>query len=161
MIYILFISAYSKSWTNDLFTTSLYILRPDKMYYLDWKKKFLSIISRSALYAWWFHAVRWRNITNNKMEHQTLRKFLALWESRIVLKNSNYIKWIIYMYTGCFFFHVHIFIAYGGMRTTLYGNFVLCKFKFCKKLQRFEFICEKTIFALKSSFFTKMSWRLA
>ena len=62
---------------------------------------------------------------------------------------------------GVSFFHVHIFTKYGGMRTTLYGNFVLCKFKFCKKLQRFEFICEKTIFAVKSLFFTKISWKLA
>ena len=57
------------------------------------------------------------------------------------------------VYTGCFLFRVHIFTTYGGMRTTLFGNFVLCKFKFCKKLQRFEFICEKTIFAVKSLFF--------
>ena len=46
------------------------------------------------------------------------------------------------VYTGCFFFHVHIFTAYGGMRTPLYGNFVLCKFIFCKRLQRFEFVFE-------------------
>ena len=41
------------------------------------------------------------------------------------------------------------------MKTTVYGNFILCKFKFSKKLQHFEFICEKTIFAIKSLFFTK------
>ena len=56
---------------------------------------------------------------------------------------------------GVSFFHVHIFTTYGGMRTTLYGNFVLCKFKFCKKLQRFEFIFEKTIFDVNSLFFYK------
>ena len=44
---------------------------------------------------------------------------------------------------GVSVFHVHIFTTYGGIKTTLYGNFILCKFKFCKKLQRFEFICEK------------------
>ena len=36
------------------------------------------------------------------------------------------------------------------MKITLYGYFILCKFKFKKNLQRFEFICEKTIFAVKS-----------
>ena len=62
----------------------------------------------------------------------------------------------IYIYKqGVSIFHVHIFTTYGGMRTTLYGNFVLCKFKYCKKLQRFEFICEKTIFAVKSLFLQK------
>ena len=62
---------------------------------------------------------------------------------------------------GVSFFHVHIFTTYGGMRTTLYVNFVLCEFKFCKKLQRFEFICQKTILAVKSLFFFKNSWKLA
>ena len=54
-------------------------------------------------------------------------------------------------------FHVHIFTTYGDMKTTLYGNFILCKFKFGKKLLRFEFICEKPIFAVKALFFTKIS----
>ena len=57
------------------------------------------------------------------------------------------------MYTGVSVFHLHIFTTYGGMKITLYANFILCKFKFCKKLQRFEFICEKPIFAAKSFFF--------
>ena len=56
---------------------------------------------------------------------------------------------------GVSLFRVSIFTTYGSMRTTLYGNFVLCKLKFCKKLQRFEFNGEKTIFAIKSLFFTK------
>ena len=51
---------------------------------------------------------------------------------------------------GVYFFYVHIFTTYGGMRTPLYSNFVLCKFIFCKKLQRFEFVFEKTILAVKS-----------
>ena len=56
-----------------------------------------------------------------------------------------------YMYIqGVSVFHVHILTTYGGMKTTVYGNFILCKFKFCKKLQHFEFICEKTIFTIKS-----------
>ena len=41
------------------------------------------------------------------------------------------------------------------MRTTLYGNFVLCKFKFCKKLQRFEFVLEKNYFRCKIFIFYK------
>ena len=58
---------------------------------------------------------------------------------------------------GVSVFHVQIFTTYGGMKTTVYGNFILCKFKFCKKLQHFEINCEKTIFAVKSLFFTKFS----
>ena len=56
---------------------------------------------------------------------------------------------------GVSFFHVHTFTTYGGMRTTLYGNFVLCKSKFCKKLQRLEFICEKNYFRCKIFIFYK------
>ena len=55
----------------------------------------------------------------------------------------------IYRLQGVSVFRVHILTTCGGMKTTLYGNFNLCKFKFCKKLQRFEFICEKTIFAVR------------
>ena len=69
--------------------------------------------------------------------------------------------YIYHIIQGVSFFHVHISTTYGGMRTTLYGNFVLRRFKFCKKLQRFEFICEKTNIAVKSLFFTKISWKLA
>ena len=56
------------------------------------------------------------------------------------------------IYTGRFCFSFTFFNTYGGMKTTLYGNFILYKFKFRKKLQRFEFICEKPIFAVKSLF---------
>ena len=66
-------------------------------------------------------------------------------------------KYINIIIQGVSVFHVHILTTYGGMKTTLYGKFNLCKFEFYKKLQRFEFICEKTIFAVKSLLFTEIS----
>ena len=68
--------------------------------------------------------------------------------------DNTSLSWVI---QGVSLLHVQIFTTYGGMKTTVYGNFILCKFKFSKKLQHFEFICEKNYFRYKISIFYKKS----
>ena len=86
-----------------------------------------------------------KNKSSKKMKHETKceLRYLAL---RLILHIQ-----------GVSVFHVHIFTTNGGMKTTLYGNFIMCKFTFGKKLQHFEFICEKPIFAVNFLFFAKIS----